>query len=126
MSSPSQPRRSVEKVEKCFKSALVTVFRLISATTSDAAIQVDLNDIRGDDKTSSSGVGTASITEADSEVYNTENIETENRISQQRTYNYSLESRNFNTPQTTWDGDVAERLASPCLPSPVLDRRTIL
>lgn len=106
---------------------LLQFFRLISATTSDAAIQVDLNDIRGDDKTSSSssGVGTASITEkAESEVCNTENIE--NRKSQQRTYNYSLESRNFNTPQTTWDGDVAERLASPCFPSPVLDRRTIL
>lgn len=104
---------------------LLQFFCLISATTSDVAIQVDLNDIRGDDETSSSGVGTASITEkAESEVCNAENIE--NRTSQQRTYNYSLESRNFNTPQTTWDGDVAERLASPSFPSPVLDRRTIL
>ena len=86
---------------------------------------MNLNDIRGDDETSSSGVGTASINEkAESEVRNTGNIE--NRISQQRTYNYSLESRNFNTPQTTWGDDVAVRLASPSLPSPVLDRRTIL
>lgn len=92
---------------------------------SDAAVQVNLSDDKGDDETSSSGVGTASITEkAESEVFNTGNVE--NRISQQRTYNYSLESRNFNTPQPTRDGNVAVRLASSSLPSPVLDRRTIL
>ena len=92
---------------------------------SDAAVQVNLNDIRVDDETSSSGVGTASMTEkAESEVCNAVNVE--NRTSQHRTYNYSLESRNFNTPQTTRDGNVAVRLASPSLPSPALDRRTIL
>lgn len=92
---------------------------------SDAAVQVNLSDDKGDDETSSSGVGTTSITEkAESEVFNTGNVE--NRISQQRTYNYSLESRNFNTPQATRDGNVAVRLASSSLPSPVLDRRTIL
>jgi len=95
------------------------------ATMSDAAVQVNLSDDKGDDETSSSGVGTASITEkAESEVFNTGNVE--NRTSQKRTYNYSLESRNFNTPQATRDGNVAVRLASSSLPSPVLDRRTIL
>lgn len=92
---------------------------------SDAAVQVNLSDTRGDDESSSSGVGTASITEkTESEVCNAGNVE--NRISQQRTYNYSLESRNFNTPQTTRDGNIAVRLASPSLHSPLLDRRTIL
>lgn len=93
---------------------------------SDVAVQVNLNDTRGDDETSSSGVGTASITEkTESEVCNTGNVE-QNRTSQQRTYNYSLESRNFNTPRTTGDGNIAARLASPSLNSPMLDRRTIL
>jgi len=92
---------------------------------SDAAVQVNFSDSRGDDETSSSGVGTVSITEkAESQICNTGNVE--NRTSQQRTYNYSLESRNFNTPQTTRDGIVAARLATPSLPSPVVDRRTIL
>jgi len=92
---------------------------------SDAAVQVNLSDIRGNDETSSSGVGIVSITEkAESEKCNTGNVE--NRTLQQRTYNYSLESRNFHTPQTTRDGIVAVRLASPSLPSPVVDRRTIL
>lgn len=95
------------------------------ATMSDAAVQVNLSDTRGDDETSSSGVGTASITEkTESEVCNAGNVE--NGISQQKTYNYSLESRNFNTPRTTRDGNIAVRLASPSLHSPLLDRRTIL
>lgn len=100
-------------------------FCLISAAMSDVAVQVDLSDIKEDDEISSSGVGTASITEkTESEVCDAGSVE--NRISQQRTYNYSLESRNFNTPQTTRDGSIAVRLASLSLPSPVLDRRTIL
>lgn len=86
---------------------------------------MNLSDITGDDETSSSGVDTASVTEkADSEVCTAASVE--NRITQQRTYDYSLESRNFNTSQTTMEGNVAVRLASPSLPSPVLDRRTIL
>ena len=93
---------------------------------SDAAVQVNLNDTRGDDETSSSGVGTDSITEkTESEVCNAGNVE-QNRVSQQKTYHYSLESRNFNTPRTTRDGNIAVRLASPSVPSPMLDRRTIL
>ena len=92
---------------------------------TDAAVQVDLQDIKGDTDSSSSGVDTASITEkADSDVCNIESVE--NRTTQDRTCNYSFESRNFNTSQTTTEGYVAMRLASPLLPSPIFDRRTII
>ena len=87
---------------------------------------MNLDDIRGDDETSSSGIETASITEkAESEVCNTGSVA--NGVSQDRIVDYSFESRNFNrAPQTTMESFVAMRLASPSLPSPILDRRTIL
>lgn len=92
---------------------------------TDAAVQVNLDDIKGDDETSSSGVDTASMTEkADSEVCNIGSVK--NSSIQDSTYEYSFESRNFNSSQTTTEGYVAMRLASPLLPSPILDRRTIL
>lgn len=106
-------------------NAVCNILYFISATMIDAAVQVNLDTIRGDDESSSSGVDTASITEkADSEVCDIGSVE--NRATQDRTYNYSFESRNFNTSQTTTEGYVAMRLASPILPSPILDRRTIL
>lgn len=92
---------------------------------TDAAVQVDLQDIKGDNDSSSSGVDTASMTDkADSDVCNIGSIE--NRTTKDTIYNYSFESRNFDTSQTTTEGYVAMRLASPLLPSPIFDRRTII
>ena len=86
---------------------------------------MNLDEIKGDDDSNSSGIDTASMAEkADSEVCNIESVE--NGVSQDRTLDYSFESRNFNSPNTTMESYVAMRLASASLPSPILDRRTIL
>ncbi|KAJ7354725.1 Major facilitator super domain-containing protein 12 [Desmophyllum pertusum] len=74
------------------------------AKTSDAAIQVNLDDIRGDDETSSSGIETASITEkAESEVCNTGSVA--NGVSQDRIVDYSFESRNFKPRASNNNGE---------------------
>lgn len=94
----------------------------------DAEIQVSLDEHKEDDDNSSSGIDTASITEKPiMEDCNLESVE--NGVSQpHRTYDHSFEARNFSTPQRTsaMETYVAMRLASPFLPSPILDRRTIL
>ena len=88
----------------------------------DVEVQVDLDEDKGDDDSSSSGISTASITEKPNMA------SVENGESQQRAYDHSFEARNFSTPRpaSTMEGYVAMRLASPFLPSPILDRRTIL
>ena len=88
----------------------------------DVEVQVNLDEEKGDDDASSSGISTASMTEKPNMA------SVENGESQQETYDYSLEARNFSTPRpaSTMASYVAMRLASPFLPSPILDRRTIL
>ena len=89
----------------------------------DAEVQVNLDEHKGDDDASSSGIDTASITEKPN-MASVENGES----TYQTTYDRSFEARNFSTPQpaSTMANYVAMRLASPFLPSPILDRRTIL
>ena len=94
----------------------------------DAEIQVNVDEINHDeDDVSSSGIDTASVTEKPNmEDCNLGSVE--NGESHERTFNHSFELRNFSTPQrtSTMESYVAMRLASPFLPSPILDRRTIL
>ena len=92
----------------------------------DAGIQVNLDKIEGGDDHCSSGIDTASVTEKPyMEDCTLGNVE--NGGSQQRTYDQSFELRNFSTPlNIRTESYVAIRLASPDLPSPILDRRTIL
>ena len=99
----------------------------ILASTTDAAVQVDLDEILGDGDSSSSGVDTSSMTEkADSEVCHIGCAEKGACATQSRPFDCSIESRNFHPKKTTKQNCVAIRLASVSLPSPVLDRRTII
>ncbi|PFX27557.1 major facilitator superfamily domain-containing protein 12-like [Stylophora pistillata] len=97
------------------------------ASTTDAAVQVDFDEILGDGDTSSSGVETSSMTEKDdSEACNLDSVEKGACAMQNRTFDCSIESRNFHPKKTTMQSYVAMRLASASPPSPMLDRRTIL
>ena len=99
----------------------------ILASTTDAAVQVDFDEILGDGDTSSSGVETSSMTEKDdSEACNLDSVEKGACAMQNRTFDCSIESRNFHPKKTTMQSYVAMRLASASPPSPMLDRRTIL
>lgn len=93
----------------------------------DAETQVNFDEIEGNEDNCSSGIETASAGTEKPDFEDCRQEGVENLPSQQRTFNHSIESRNFLTPETnTQTNYVALRLASPFLPSPLLDRRTIL
>lgn len=98
-----------------------------SATMVDAETQVNFDEIEGNEDNCSSGIETASAVTEKPDFEDCRQEGVEKLPSQQRTFDNSIESRNFLTPKTnTRTNYVALRLASPFLPSPLLDRRTIL
>lgn len=111
----------VRMFNRCF------CFYFPSATMVDAEIQVNFDEIEGNKDNCSSGIDTASAVTEKLDVEDCRQEGVENLPSQHRTFDLSIESRNFLTPEiNTRTNYAALRLASPFLPSPLLDRRTIL
>lgn len=98
------------------------------ATMVDAEVQVNFDENVGEyDDAPSSGIDTASVTER-TNVEDFFQATSENVKCKKRTCDQSLEAKNFSISPlaSSMENYVAIRLASTFLPSPLLDRRTVL
>ena len=94
----------------------------------DAEVQVNFDENVGEyDDAPSSGIDTASVTER-TNVEDFFQATSENVKCKKRTCDQSLEAKNFSISPlaSSMENYVAIRLASTFLPSPLLDRRTVL